>query len=178
MSNKPTYHIDVTEEENNLFRDVETAKKERSQVKTLSLKKAFVVVLSIHALGVAALFGVTQKGEKKSNVVAAQPTPIPPSTSAPITAATSPSPSPNPTPALVQEVIATSTPTPEIVSKVSSNSTLTAKPTYTREYTIKSGDNFYRIVKKFKLNPQKLIELNNIKDVNKLQVGQTLKFMK
>ena len=48
---------------------------------------------------------------------------------------------------------------------------------YTQSYTIKKGDTFNSIVRKFKLNPTKLKELNHITDTNKLMEGQVLKFL-
>lgn len=44
-------------------------------------------------------------------------------------------------------------------------------------YTICKGDNLYRVSVKFKINFEKLKELNNIKDPNKIYIGQTLKLM-
>jgi hypothetical protein len=48
---------------------------------------------------------------------------------------------------------------------------------YTQSYTIKKGDTFNSIVKRFKLNPTKLKELNSITNENKLREGQVLKFL-
>jgi LysM repeat protein len=44
-------------------------------------------------------------------------------------------------------------------------------------YTIIKGDNLYRVSRKFKINFEKLKELNNIKDPDKIYIGQTLKLM-
>jgi LysM repeat protein len=44
-------------------------------------------------------------------------------------------------------------------------------------YIISKGDNLYRVSRKFKINFEKLKELNNIKDPNKIYIGQTLKLM-
>ena len=51
------------------------------------------------------------------------------------------------------------------------------KGKYTQTYTIKKGDTINSISKKFHLNTKRLIELNNIKDPNKISVGQVLKFI-
>ena len=50
-------------------------------------------------------------------------------------------------------------------------------PKYTQSYTIKKGDTFNSIVKRFKLNPTRLKELNSITNENKLKEGQVLKFL-
>ena len=50
-------------------------------------------------------------------------------------------------------------------------------PKYTQSYIIKKGDTFNSIVKRFKLNPTKLKELNSITNENKLKEGQVLKFL-
>lgn len=50
-------------------------------------------------------------------------------------------------------------------------------PQYKREYVVQQGDSFYKIVKKYRVSPKKLQVLNNIKDPNKLAVGQKLKLM-
>jgi LysM repeat protein len=47
----------------------------------------------------------------------------------------------------------------------------------TKEYVVKKGDNLYAISKKYKLDFEKLKQLNNIKDPSKIYVGQKLKFM-
>ena len=44
-----------------------------------------------------------------------------------------------------------------------------------KTYTVKSGDNLTKIAKKFGTTVAKLVELNNIKDPNKIYVGQVLK---
>ena len=48
---------------------------------------------------------------------------------------------------------------------------------YTKEYVVKQGDTFYGIVRKYKLNADKLKKINNIKNENTIQVGQKLKLM-
>jgi LysM repeat protein len=48
--------------------------------------------------------------------------------------------------------------------------------TLTKEYIVMPGDTFYSIVKKYKLNPIKLQQINKIADTSKLSVGQRLKF--
>jgi LysM repeat protein len=48
---------------------------------------------------------------------------------------------------------------------------------YTQSYIVKKGDTFNSIVKRFKLNPTKLKQLNSITNENKLKEGQVLKFL-
>jgi LysM repeat protein len=49
--------------------------------------------------------------------------------------------------------------------------------TPTKEYVVKRGDTFNSIVRKYKLNADKLKQINNIKNENTIQVGQKLKLM-
>jgi LysM repeat protein len=44
-----------------------------------------------------------------------------------------------------------------------------------RTYTVKSGDNIWRIATTHKVDQKKLLEINNIKDPTKLRIGQVLK---
>jgi len=48
---------------------------------------------------------------------------------------------------------------------------------FTEKYVVKQGDTFDKILKKYKLNSEKLKKINNIKDPNKIVVGQTLRFL-
>ena len=57
-----------------------------------------------------------------------------------------------------------------IVDKIMANKKIT--PTY---YTVKSGDNLTNIAKRFKTTVAKLVSLNNIKNPNKIYVGQKLR---
>lgn len=69
-------------------------------------------------------------------------------------------------------------PKPKVVTKVPEKTNPNyPTPKLTTEYVVKQGDTFHKIVAKFKLNPAKLKAINNIKDENKIVVGQKLKFM-
>ncbi len=57
---------------------------------------------------------------------------------------------------------------PKVITKV---------PRYTTSYIVKQGDTIDSIVNKFKLNKSRLMQLNNIKNDDQLQVGKELKFM-
>lgn len=79
-----------------------------------------------------------------------------------------PTPTPKPTPApFPKEMVKTKIPT-------NSNPNY---PQFTKEYVVKKGDTFDKIVAKYKVNGKRLQLLNNIKDTNKLSVGQKLKLM-
>lgn len=51
------------------------------------------------------------------------------------------------------------------------------KSKYTQTYQVKQGDTINSIAKKYHLVTERLMKLNNIKDPNKIYVGQTLKFL-
>jgi LysM repeat protein len=147
----------------------------QSPMRSISFKSAFWIVLALHLLVGVSLFGYSSKPSAKADdskyvnpttteyAGVPEPTPIP-------------TPTPSPTPEYVKKVmpdgkIATyPIPKKEDVKPVVSSK-------YTKEYVVKRGDTFYSIVKRYKLNPDKLIELNNIKDTSKLKEGQVLKFM-
>ena len=177
MNKEQNYHIDTTEEEAALFVDPPVVKKPLFKLPTfpkisLSFPKIFCVVLGAHILLGVALFGTTLKDSSKEEDRKAliEPTPTPEA-----------SPTPNvvmqePVPKIVHKPTSTSSP------KVASTAPLTPpkatlKSKYTEKYVVKQGDTFHKIVKKFKLNAQMLQKINNIKDPNKIAVGQTLKFM-
>jgi len=150
------YHIDVTPEEDMLFRDTEVTETPVTRHKMFNLPIVVGIVL-VHFAGAAALFGTSPKKEPEvQQPIPAAPTPSP----TPITT-TSPETSPKAAP-----------PQPSPVPKNTGEGSLTAS------YTVKPGDTFYSIVKKFKLNSQTLIKLNNIQDPAKIRVGQVLKFVK
>ena len=90
-----------------------------------------------------------------------------------------PTPTPTPLP-LKKEVlsdgrVATYPPPQKVEYKKEEKKVVNSK--YTQSYTIKKGDTFNSIVRKFKLNPTKLKELNSITNENKLKEGQVLKFL-
>lgn len=168
MNQEPTYHIDVTEEEARLFTDLPKVEKPAQKIKPLSVSfgKVFSLVLGIHVIAAAALFGVSLKptktnedkpadkpkesvytAEQQSTALQSKNTKLPPT--------------PTPTPAKVVDK-----PAPAVKTS-----------TMAKEYVVKQGDTIYSIAQKYKLNVDRLIKINDIKDVNKIQIGQTLKFM-
>ena len=52
-----------------------------------------------------------------------------------------------------------------------------SKSKYTQIYQVKQGDTINSIAKKYRLVTERLMKINNIKDPNKIYVGQTLKFL-
>lgn len=169
---KNTHHIDVTEEEDALFRDLlENNDESKKVAKPTSFKAAFIIVLGIHIAGAIALFAGPQIASSKEPVPSL-PTPTP----TPIAATETKNNEPvkqNPIP--LEEPSDRITPQQEQLKAVTSS--VGVKPPLVKEYIVKSGDTFYKIVKKYKLNPKKLVELNDIKDPSKLVVGQKLKFL-
>ena len=152
---KNPYHIDVTPEEDMLFRDIVKPEPQEKRFKMFNLPIVAGVVL-IHFAGVAVLFGSPKK-EPSPQLPEPTPTPVPVVNN-----------SLEDTP----KVVAVPQPSPVKKAGEGSHSSITST------YTVKSGDTFYSIVRKFKLNPQILIKLNSIEDPAKLKSGQVLKFVK
>ena len=169
MKEEKTYHIDVTPEEDALFNPTAASKlKENHEKKSpISFGKVFCVVVGVHAaigVGIVATTG-SAEAKPKEQVNLTQPiAKIPKQYQEEIVKAT-----PTPTPVIANPTEPVKQPTP--VSNKPDNSK------YTKEYTIKQGDTLYSIAKKYKLNAERVIKINNIKDANKLTVGQKLKFM-
>ena len=167
------------------FADVDTENELEIKEKTLSLKGAVYVVAGLH---VAVLVGIMFfSSATKARAVAAEDkkflenAPIvgvgEPTIASGNKTETPPVATPTPTP-----VVAKPTPTPipasmiqtKVIEKKEQNPNY---PTKLKEYVVKKGDSFHKIAKKYKLNEKKLQALNNIKDTNKLSVGQKLKLM-
>jgi len=134
---------------------------------SISLKQSFVVVVILHiaAIGGIAFMSSNNKAMAKEadKVYVGQPFPAPPMDSMP-------------------KKFSPPTPTPSSTSskpKQSDSAWPTPKPNekYTKHYVVRVGDTFNGIVRRYKLNPDKLKKINNIKDENKLVVGQVLKLM-
>jgi len=151
--------------------------KEDTSEKTnsLSMKGAVAVVAGLHIAVVVGIIMMSSASKARavavedkkflenaqvvgvSDAKPAEPTPAPEPT---------PTPKPKPTP-FPKEMIKTKVPT-------NSNPDY---PQFTKEYVVKKGDTFDKIVARYKVNGKKLQLLNNIKDTNKLSVGQKLKLM-
>ena len=175
MNKEQTYHIDTTDEEDNLFVDPPTEKKQLFKLPKISMSfpKIFCVVFGAHLTIALLLFGTSLKVSAKEEDKKL----LNESTSAPPPIA-SPSPTPN---VVVQEPVVKTT-----NNFTQNSSTVTQSPLpkalkreskHIEQYVVKQGDTFHKIVKKFKLDAKKLQQLNNIKDTSKIAVGQTLKFL-
>lgn len=164
MKQEQTYHIDVTEEEALLFTDLPKPDTKAKNIKprAVSFSKVFGLVLGIHVAAAAALFGVSLKPLKTDDKPAEKPKESVYTTEQQSAALQSKNtkltPAPTPTPAKV--------PKPAVKTN-----------DFTKEYVVKQGDTIFSIANKYKLNVDRLIKINDIKDVNKIQIGQTLKFM-
>jgi len=183
MKQEPTYHIDVTPEEDSLFRDKPKSKIEKFVPNTF--KKVFCVVLGAHIL-IGAVIVMSSTSAKaaasKPSVnfkesVAEMPVnkelvEVPTSAATPEVVAT---PTPVPTPKLAE--VKPVEPKPVDPKPVVKEVKPPSSDKFIKEYTIKQGDTITSIAKKYKLNVERLIKINNVKDVNKIQVGQKLKFM-
>jgi LysM repeat protein len=175
MNKDQNYHIDVSEEESNLFIDPPLKKEPLFVLPkfpkiSLSFPKIFCIVLGAHIVLAVALFGTSTKASAKEEDKKALAEPFP-SPTPNLTPAPSPAPTPN---VVIQE------PVPKVIAKPSSTPAVAApkvQSKFTEKYVIKQGDTFDKIVKKYKLNSEKLKKINNIKDPNKIVVGQTLKFL-
>ena len=156
------YHIDVTEEEDRLFRD-QTEYENQNKRKPNS-KLTWALVVSAHIGLIGAVVGIP-------TLLASELTPIQTTKQ------------PSQLKAEDQTFVATPTPEPTITSNATSNATVAShqekpnKSGLTQTYTVKHGDTIYSISRKYKLNVGKLIKLNELKDPNKIVPGQTLKFL-
>jgi LysM repeat protein len=152
------YHIDVTPEEDQLFRD-----KAKKPTNPSTFGQVFWIVVGVHMIVIGALVTTTFAAPVKS-----KQDNLPPETNKPVEQKPNPSPTP---------LIASSpTPTPAPITS-SRKPVIESSTKLTKTYTIKQGDTINNISKRYKLNAERLLKLNNIKDPNKIVVGQTLKFL-
>ena len=132
----------------------------------ISFKSSFWVVFAIHLFGGIGMLSFTS-GTKTANAADKK---FVESKEAQYAGVEQPTPAPTPTPvAQPKQSPKDDWPTkgkPKVVAIVN-----------TKEYVVKKGDNLYAISKKYKLDFEKLKQLNNIKDPSKIYVGQKLKFM-
>lgn len=159
MKNK--YHIDVTPEEDMLFRPAPLVNKTEFKI---AFKQIFGVILLLHVFVVG---GIVFFGGTSSTAASTQQTvkQEPPQPEQPKSGA-----EPIVQPPVVQQNKPTELAPPP-------NSTVVQKlSVYTKSYKVKKGDTLKSIVKKFKLNEKTLIKINKITDPNKIVEGQVLKF--
>jgi LysM repeat protein len=154
-------------EENNFDKVVETP------IKTLSMKTTFFVVVAIHVAAIAgiAFFSSCKKANAEDKKFLAQE---------PVYAGVE-EPTPSPTPEIVKHQESWPKATPELKTYPNTKKAIPVVKEkfshYTKEYVVQRGDTFHSIVRKYKLNPERLKKLNNITNENKIQAGQKLKLM-
>jgi LysM repeat protein len=157
----------------NKIEEIKNKFSDNGEANSLSIKGAVAVVAGLHIAVVVGIIMMSSASKARavavedkkfldnapvvgvSDAKPAEPTPTP-----------TPTPKPKPTP-FPKEMIKTKVPT-------NSNPDF---PQFTKEYVVKKGDTFDKIVARYKVNGKKLQLLNNIKDTNKLSVGQKLKLM-
>lgn len=154
---------------------IESKTEEKQYKRPLSFRSSFWIVLGIHLFGGIGLMSFTG-GTKTAN---AEDKKFLASKESEYTGVEEPKPTPTPTP------VPSPTPTPQIKESKQSDFPKVGKPRIvaypkngmTQSYTIKKGDTLYSICKKYRMNFEKLKQINNIKDPTKIYVGQTLKFL-
>lgn len=165
MKEQPTYHIDTTQEEDKLFRDTTSELVQPKTLKQGAFTKMFCAVFGIHVLGA----GVVSLCASSTNATTTQEHKKLPE-QAPV-AQSSPTPEPTPVAQVVQQ------PIKPIEIKVAPKKEANTKPEVAKVYVVKKGDTICAIAKKYKLSPKRLLQINGIRDTNKIKVGQSLKFM-
>lgn len=189
MKHEPTYHIDVTPEEELLFKDENLIKENISAEPKKYSKAAFVkmfgVVLGVHMVIVAAI-GYNSISAHAANLADDKKFVGETSQTANATTSQQPTPVPTPTPTTPESKTSvadwpkSSAPVvtkPPIKQKEVAKKPPVSSQKYTTQYVVKQGDTLNSIAKRFKLNMNRLVKINNIKDPAKIKVGQTLKFM-
>lgn len=153
----------------NKIAEIKNKFSDNGETNSLSIKGAVAVVAGLHIAVVVGI--IMMSSSSKARAVAVEDKKF--LDNAPVVgvsdakpAEPTPTPTPKPTP-FPKEMIKTKVPT-------NSNPDY---PQFTKEYVVKKGDTFDKIVAKYKVNGKKLQLLNNIKDTNKLSVGQKLKLM-
>jgi LysM repeat protein len=144
-----------------------------SSTKAISLKSAFYVVLALHVIAVVAIayFGSAKKANAEDQKLLLEPIYV---------GVADPTPTPTPTPEYKHQEPWPKA-TPELKTYPNTKKAIAVvkekNSNYTKEYVVKQGDTFYSIVRKYKLNPERLKNINKITNENKIKTGQTLKLM-
>jgi len=155
----------------NKIEEIKNKFSDNGEANSLSIKGAVAVVAGLHIAVVVGI--IMMSSASKARAVAVEDKKfldnapvVGVSDAKPAKPTSTPTPKPKPTP-FPKEMIQTKVPTnpnPDF-------------PQFTKEYVVKKGDTFDKIVARYKVNGKKLQLLNNIKDTNKLSVGQKLKLM-
>ena len=155
----------------NKIAEIKNKFSDNGETNSLSMKGAVAVVAGLHIAVVVGI--IMMSSSSKARAVAVEDKKF--LENAPVVgvsdakpAEPTPTPTPKPTP----------TPFPKemIKTKVPTNSN-PDYPQFTKEYVVKKGDTFDKIVARYKVNGKRLQLLNSIKDPNKISVGQKLKLM-
>lgn len=167
---KNEYHIDVTPEEDALFRDLH---QEKTKEKKTSFTKVFTTVFGVHLLIVFGVLFTTYSvkafeikkqinaAENRSVLGSSDPNGVLPKDFEPAE----------------QNKLSESPKTISEQTNTPNNTPIVKQSKYTQTYQVKPGDTITKIAKKFKLSIKRLLEINEIKDPNKITPGQILKFM-
>lgn len=175
---------------------------EEAEPKPITLKTAFWGVLGVHVLALAGMgmYSTHAKAQASSieedRKAMSEPMPKIVGVENPVVASSTPTPAPSPSlspkpnvvkvdntkPKVEKVEVAkanpTPTPKPKVIEKIPQNINPNyPNPKFTKEYVVKHGDTFTKIVHRYGLNGEKLKKLNGIKDENKLVLGQKLKFL-
>ena len=162
------YHIDVTPEEDALFRDIPEEK--NTFMKNILTSKVFWAVAGVHMLALS-IFAVASPGDKshpdtiikEDQKFIGEPIPDPKQAAKEVVEdLVKAEPLPTPPPVIEKKIV-------EVKQK--------PKTKYIKDYTIKKGDTLLKVAKKYKLNYDRLIKINGIKNPDKIIVGQKIKFM-
>jgi LysM repeat protein len=149
---------------------------DNEEFKPLSLNKAFWVVGALHAIAIGGIVLFSAQSKAKAQQAVDDKKFL---DSAPMVGVDNPEPAKVASKPVVvdkKNVVAPATAKPKVITKIPSN----PNPNYpqlSKEYVVKQGDTFHKIVKRFGLNATRLKLINGIKDENKISVGQKLKFM-
>jgi hypothetical protein len=152
---------------------------EQEEFKPIKFKTAFWTILGLHVFALAGIAIYSSHSKAQASIVEEDKKLLQSDAKMVGVEYTETKINPTPTPEQKKEVVkANATPKPKVITKIPENiSPSYPNPKFTTEYVVKQGDTFHKIVKVYRLNAEKLKKINNIKDENKLILGQKLKFM-
>lgn len=148
-------------------------KEDEIPARPISFKSSFWLVLAIHLFGGIGLMSLTG-GTKTAN---AEDKKFLESKESQFVGVEEVKPTPTPTPIPVKEEPQPKHSPKDDWPKGKPKVVHPVKPSITKEYIVKKGDTLYSISHKYKLNFERLKQINNIKDPQKIFVGQKLKFL-
>ena len=156
------YHIDVTPEEDNLFRNQEEVNKNNKKMNI----KIIVAIVAFHIFGAVGIYAMSPKSVQAplSDAIKPIPEPTPSATCTPVPVPMDAKPLPLPS---IEKPKAIPKPVTKPVTKPVQKSVL--------NHTVNKGDTIYSIAKRYKMKADTLAKLNKIKDMSKIRIGQVLK---